>query len=74
MRRMFGGLLHALGVGGCELQAASLGAISLCVGLWIRADTVDQSSGANAERRALFVGLWAPMLSLIGGTVERAED
>lgn len=74
MRRMFGGLLRKLGVSGWQLHAASLGTICLCVGLWIRAKTVDQSSRANAERRALFVGLWPPTLWLMGDTVERAED
>jgi hypothetical protein len=29
--------------------------------LWIRAKAVDQEERGNAERRALFVGLWPPM-------------
>jgi hypothetical protein len=41
--------------------------------LWIRAKTVDQDERGNAERRALFVGLWPPMFWLIGDTVERHE-
>ncbi len=53
---------------------ASLASIWLCLALWIRAKTVDQSSRANAERRALFVGLWPPMFWLVGDAIERAED
>jgi hypothetical protein len=41
----------------------------LCIGLWIRAKTVDQDERGNAERRALFVGLWAPTLWLIGDSL-----
>jgi hypothetical protein len=51
------------------LRAASLGSIGLCIGLWIRAKTVDQTQRGNAERRALFVGLWPPMFWLIADTV-----
>jgi hypothetical protein len=49
-----------------HLQLASLGSVQLCIGLWIRAKTVDQEERGNAERRALFVGLWPPLLWLIG--------
>jgi hypothetical protein len=55
------------------LHAASLGSVALCVGLWIRAKTVDQDERGNAERRALFVGLWPPMFWLIGDSVGKAE-
>jgi hypothetical protein len=54
-----------------HLQVASLGAVNLCIGLWIRAKTVDQAERGNAERRALFVGLWPPLLWLIGDTLDR---
>jgi hypothetical protein len=54
-----------------HFQAASIGAIQLCIGLWIRAKTVDQEERGNAERRALFVGLWPPMFWLIGDTLDR---
>jgi hypothetical protein len=57
---------------GAHLHAASMAAIGLCVGLWIRAKTVDQDERGNAERRALFVGLWPPMFWLIGDAIERA--
>ncbi|HYH30354.1 MAG TPA: hypothetical protein VD903_08215 [Pseudonocardia sp.] len=55
-------------------RATSLGSIGLCVGLWLRAKTVDQTERGNAERRALFVGLWPPMLWLFGETADRVAD
>ncbi len=54
-------------------HAASLSSVALCVGLWIRAKTVDQDERGNAERRALFVGLWPPLLWLIGDTLEEPD-
>jgi hypothetical protein len=63
--------LHALGLRDSHLHAASLGSIGLCITLWIRAKTVDQDERGNAERRALFVGLWPPMFWLIGNSVDR---
>ncbi len=58
---------------GWPLHVTSLGSIGLCITLWIRAKTVDQDERGNAERRALFVGLWPPMLWLIGDSLERQE-
>ena len=63
--------LHRAGVRGWHGHALSLGGIGLCIALWIRAKTVDQDERGNAERRALFVGLWPPMLWLIGDSIER---
>jgi hypothetical protein len=60
-------------VRGWHLHAASLATIYLCIALWIRAKTVDQDERGNAERRALFVGLWPPMFWLIGDALEREE-
>jgi hypothetical protein len=68
-----GEILRRAGLRGTYLHAASIGSIGLCIGLWIRAKTVDQDERGNAERRALFVGLWPPMFWLIGDTVEKAE-
>ena len=65
--------LHRAGMRGWHAHAASLGSIGLCITLWIRAKTVDQDERGNAERRALFVGLWPPMLWLIGDALERRE-
>jgi hypothetical protein len=52
----------------------SLGCIALCIGLWMRAKTVDQEERGNAERRALFVGLWPPTFWLISESVRREES
>ena len=65
--------LHAAGPRGWHFHLASLGGVGLCIALWIRAKTVDQDERGNAERRALFVGLWPPMLWLIGDSLERRE-
>jgi hypothetical protein len=65
--------LHDLGVRGSHLHLASLGSVGLCIGLWIRAKTVDQDERGNAERRAIFVGLWAPTIWLIGNSLESQE-
>jgi hypothetical protein len=65
--------LHHVGLRGWALHGASLGSIALCIGLWIRAKTVDQDERGNAERRALFVGLWPPTLWLIGDSLEQHE-
>ena len=65
--------LHDVGLRGWHLHVASFGAVGLCVGLWIRAKTVDQDERGNAERRALFVGLWPPMFWLIGDGVQQHE-
>jgi hypothetical protein len=63
--------LHDAGLRDWHLHAASFGGIGLCITLWIRAKTVDQDERGNAERRALFVGLWPPMFWLIGDALGR---
>jgi hypothetical protein len=68
-----GQVLRRAGLRSMHLQAASMSSVALCVALWIRAKTVDQDERGNAERRALFVGLWPPMFWLIGDSVEKAE-
>ncbi|CAN5736976.1 hypothetical protein BH20ACT23_BH20ACT23_16580 [soil metagenome] len=65
--------LHNLGMRSYHLHLASLGSVGLCIGLWVRAKTVDQEERGNAERRALFVGLWAPTIWLIGSSLENRE-
>ena len=73
-----GGLLHRAGLSlhgaGLSLHGASLASVGLCLLLWLRAKTVDQQERGNAERRALFVGLWPPMFWLIGDAAERAAE
>lgn len=70
---MFAKVLHRAGLRGWHLHVASVSSVGLCLGLWIRAKTVDQEERGNAERRALFVGLWPPTLYLIGDSLERFE-
>ena len=65
--------LHRAGLREDHFQALSLIHVLLCVGLWIRAGSVDQSERGNAERRALFVGLWPPMFWLIGRSMKQHE-
>lgn len=66
-------LLHRAGVRSDHLHLASMGGIALCLTLWTRAKTVDQEQRANAERRALFVGLWPPTLWLVGDSLRERE-
>jgi hypothetical protein len=68
-----GTALRRCGVRAGHLQLASLGSVGLCIGLWLRAKTVDQDERGNAERRALFVGLWPPTLWLIGDSVKESD-
>ena len=66
--------IRRLGIRSWFLHSAGLGSVGLCVVLWQRAKTVDQDERGNAERRALFVGLWPPMFYLIGDSLERREQ
>jgi hypothetical protein len=68
---VLGKLLYRLGLRGWHLHATSLSFVTFCLGLWMRAKTVDQDVRGNAERRAMFVGLWPPMFWLIGDAIER---
>jgi hypothetical protein len=65
--------LHDVGLRSEHMQYLSLASVGLCIALWIRAKTVDQDERGNAERRALFVGLWPPLIWLIGDSLERQE-
>jgi hypothetical protein len=66
-------ILEKAGVRSTHFYAGSVGSIGLCIGLWIRAKTVDQDERGNAERRALFVGLWPPMFWLMGDSLRNCE-
>lgn len=68
-----GEALRRTGLRSVYLHTASMGSVALCISLWIRAKTVDQDERGNAERRALFVGLWPPMLWLIGDSIQKTE-
>ena len=65
--------LHDAGLRVWHMQSLSLASIGLCIALWIRAKTVDQDERGNAERRALFVGLWPPTIWMIGESLSREE-
>lgn len=71
---MLSALLHRCGLRAWQMQLASMGSVGLCIGLWIRAKTVDQDERGNAERRALFVGLWPPTIWLIGDSLALHES
>ena len=68
---MIADLLLRLRVRPDHLHGTSLATILLSLGLWLRAKTVDQDERGNAERRALFVGLWPGMFWLLGDAVDR---
>ncbi len=65
--------LHRAGLRAWQMQLISMGSVGLCIGLWIRAKTVDQDERGNAERRAIFVGLWPPTIWLIGDSLAQHE-
>jgi hypothetical protein len=66
--------LNTIGLRAWHVHLSSFASVGLCIVLWIRAKTVDQEERGNAERRALFVGLWPPTLYLIGDSLERQEQ
>jgi hypothetical protein len=66
-------MLRKAGLRSSHLEVMSLSSVGLCIGLWIRAKTVDQDERGNAERRALFVGLWPALIWLIGDSLEKGE-
>ncbi len=66
-------LLHRAGVRSAQLHVASLATVGLCLAMWVRAKTVNQDERGNAERRALFVGLWPPTMWLIGDSLKERE-
>ncbi len=70
---MLSKVLGNAGVRSTHFYVTSLGCIGLCISLWIRAKTVDQDERGNAERRAIFVGLWPPMFWLIGDSLKANE-
>jgi hypothetical protein len=63
----------ACGARQMQMQIFSLSSIGLCIGLWVRAKTVDHDERGNAERRAILVGLWPPTIWLIGDSLAKHE-
>lgn len=66
--------LHRAGVRSAHLEAASMCGVALCIGFWMRAKGYDQDERGNAERRALFVGLWPPTLWLMSQSIRELEQ
>lgn len=66
-------LLHRVGLRAVHLHGASAATIALSLSLWIRAKTEDEEQRGNAERRAIFVGLWPASFYLLGDTLHRYE-
>jgi hypothetical protein len=66
-------ILRRSGLRALHAHLLSLGAVGLCIVLWIRAKTIGEDERGNAERRALFVGLWPPLLWLVGDSLARAQ-
>ncbi|MBO8193473.1 hypothetical protein ITI46_17675 [Streptomyces oryzae] len=66
--------MYRSGLRGTHLKLASMGSVGLCVVFWMRAAGYDQDERGNAERRALFVGLWAPMLWLMGQSLGELDQ
>jgi hypothetical protein len=65
--------MHRVGVRSAHLEILSVGGVGLCLSLWIRAKTVDQAERGNAERRALFTGLWPLWLWSVGDSLRELE-
>jgi hypothetical protein len=66
-------ILQLVGFRRTHLQLASLASVFLCISMWIRAKTVNQSERGHAENRALFVGLWPPTLWLLSDCLGEQE-
>ena len=66
-------LLRRIRLRSAHFRLLSIGTIAFCIVLWIRAKAIGEDERANAERRALFVGLWPPMFWLIGDALRRQE-
>ncbi|NDZ82867.1 hypothetical protein G3I19_30920 [Streptomyces sp. SID10853] len=66
-------MLQRAGVRGAYMEAASMVGVAVCIGFWMRAKGCDQDERGNAERRALFVGLWPATLWLMGQSISEIE-
>lgn len=66
-----GSALDRVPVRDVHLYGLSVISILFCIVLWVRAKTIGEDERGNAERRALFVGLWPPMFWLMGDALGR---
>lgn len=67
-------MMHRWGLRSAQLQLAAMGSVGLCTVFWMRAASFDQDERGNAERRALFVGLWAPTLWLMAQSLRDLDQ
>lgn len=58
-------MLRTAGVHRTHAELAAVTSLVTCLGLWIRAKTIDQAEREHAEWRAVFVGLWPPVFWLL---------
>lgn len=65
--------MHSLGMRPWQLHGAALASVGLSLALWIVAKTEDQEQRGNAERRAVFVGLWPASFHLLGEALASYE-
>lgn len=65
--------LRRVGLRSEHMQVASMSSVVVSVGFWMRSKGLDQDERGNAERRALLVGLWAPMFWLIGQSMAESR-
>lgn len=66
-------VLHQAGLRSVHVHLVSIASIGLCIGLWAKAQSMEQDERGNAERRAIFVGLWPPTLWIIGNSLQQHE-
>lgn len=66
-------MLYVAGIRSTHAEIAAVTTLGACVGLWIRAKTVDQTRRGHAEWRAVFVGLWPPVFWLLADELRANE-
>lgn len=57
-----------------HLYGLSIASVLISLALWIRAKTIGEDERGNAERRAIFVGLWPATIWQIGDALRREES
>jgi hypothetical protein len=62
--------ISKVGLNSATMYLASIISVALSVGTWVIRRSENRES---AERLAIFVGLWAPTLMIMGKAIEDAE-
>ncbi len=62
--------LSRIGLNSATMYLASMISVALSVGTWVVRRNENRE---NAERLAIFVGLWAPTLMIMAKAIEDAE-